>query len=190
MKKILLFSVVLAFIASSIHAQLSVTKMIGKNSDQYKLGYCLFTFWDFPLTDGGNRSIRLELMDLAYFPGKEYNTTLNTPNGPALTTMSKLYFTIKLGYKYIFSESRTGFYIEPSAGFGRVVDLGEDETTTTKGDGLAFAFETGYSLEVGQRGHILNFGVKYENDRGGSTLSSVGCRLSYAFNMFGRKSDY
>jgi hypothetical protein len=31
------------------------------------------------------------------------------------------------------------------------------------------------------------FGVKYETDRGGAGLSSVGLRLSYAFNMFRRK---
>lgn len=164
--------------------------MIGKNADKYHLGYSIFSFFEFPLKSSEHQSLRLELMDLAYFPGKQYNTTVVTPNGPELTTFSKLYFTIKLGYKYIFSENRTGFYMEPSAGFGRVVDLGEDESTTTKGDGLAFAFETGYSLEVGQKGHVMNFGVKYENDRGGSTLSSVGFRVSYAFNMFNKKADY
>jgi len=190
MKKTLLFFLFSITAVVTLHAQLSVSKMIGKNSDKYKLGYGLFSFWDFPLNEYGNRSIRLELMDFAYFPGKKYNTIVNTSVGPTPATDSKLYFTIKLGYKYIFSESRTGFYVEPSAGFGRVADLGETESTTTHGDGLALAFETGYSLEVGERGHVMNFGIKYENDRASTTLSSVGFRVSYAFNMFGRRSDY
>ena len=190
MKKMFLFSVFVIGLSTSIDAQLSLTKMIGKNSDKYKLGYGVFSFYDFPFNSSENQSIRLELMDFAFFPGKTYNTTVNTSVGPALATNSKLYFTIKLGYKYIFSETKTGFYVEPSAGYGRVVDLGEDDNTTTIGDVLALAFEAAYSLEVGQKGHVMNFGVKYENDRAGSALSSIGLRISYAFNMFRRKKGY
>ena len=190
MKKLFLFLLFSVIAAAGLSAQLVVSKMLGKNSDKYKLGYGVFSFLDFPLNQDGNRSIRVELMDFAYFPGKEDNTIFNTSMGRTVATISKGYISIKLGYKYIFSESRTGFYVEPSAGFARVVDATDDESTTTHGDGLALAFETGYSLEVGQRGHVLNFGVKYENDRAGTTISSVGFRVSYAFNMFARKSDY
>jgi hypothetical protein len=189
MKKLLLLSVLTLILSSSLKAQLSITKMIGKDADKYKLGYCVFAFYDFPLTEEGNRSLRLELMDLAFFPGKQYNDTVQMSFGPALGTVSMAYLSIKLGYKYIFSEDQTGFYIEPSAGWARVIE--SDDGDATYGDGIALALETGYSLEVGQRGHVLNFGLKYENDRGGPsyTISSLGFRVSYAFNMF-RKKGY
>src|SRR4030095_15730485 len=123
---------------------LSLTKMVGKNANKYKLGYDLFAFYDFPLNSEGNfKSIRLELMDLAYFPGKD---------GNGFTTGSaRAYISIKIGYKNIFSETKTGFYIEPSLGYCRVVEANEDEDATY-GDGIAGAFEAGYNLEVGERG--------------------------------------
>jgi hypothetical protein len=192
MKKILFSLVFTSLACSCLHAQLSVTKLIGKNSDKSKLGYCIFAFYEFPLSQSQNKSIRLELMDLAFFPGKENNTVVNSPYGPAVTTLSWGYLSTKLGYKYIFSETKTGIYVEPSAGFVRVVEAGGSDEEKEYGDGLALAFETGYSLEVGQRGHVLNFGLKYENDRGGPshTISSVGFRFSYTFNMFRKKEDY
>ena len=60
------------------------------------------------------------------------------------------------------------------------------------GDGVALALEAGYSLEVGQRGHEINFGLKYETDLAGAnhTISSVGLRVSYQFNLFRKKDDY
>ena len=59
-------------------------------------------------------------------------------------------------------------------------------------DGVAAALEAGYSLEVGQRGHEINFGLKYEADIAGAnhTISSLGFRVSYQFNLFRKKDDY
>ncbi|HWI89977.1 MAG TPA: hypothetical protein VNT20_01830 [Flavisolibacter sp.] len=179
MKKFLVFSVISIVTISSLHAQLAVTKLVGKNADKYKLGYGLFTFFEFPLKSTENQSIRLELMDLAFYPGKDGNF-FDASYGRA-------YLSIKAGYKYIFSDTKTGFYAEPSVGWGRVVDVFSDQDDPLYGDGVALALETGYSVEIGQRGHVMCFGVKYETDRGGAGLSSVGLRLSYAFNMFRRK---
>src|SRR5690348_884351 len=113
MKKLILCIVFFSFLHSS-HAQLSITKMLGKKSKDYRLGYDLFSFWEFPLGGTENKSIRLELMDFAYYPGKTGGSAFETPNGEA-------YLSIKLGYKYIFSETKTGFYLEPSAGWCRVI---------------------------------------------------------------------
>jgi hypothetical protein len=179
MKKFFLFFLLIIIGSSSVHAQISVAKLVGKSAERYKLGYCLFSFIDFPIKSTENQSIRLELMDLAFFPGK---------NGNFFTTdYGRAYISIKVGYKYIFSETRTGFYIEPSAGYARVVDVLADRDDPLYGDGYALAVETGYSLEVGQRDHVMNFGIKYETDRSKLVLSSVGFRVSYAFNIFGKK---
>lgn len=179
MKKIF-SALLLATIAfTSTNAQLSIAKLVGKNANKYKFGYGLFSFYDFPINSTENQSVRLELMDLVFFPGKDGNVFT--------ATYGRNYISIKAGYKYIFSETKTGFYIEPAAGYTRVVDVLVDQDDPIYGDGVALALETGYSLEVGQRGHVMNFGLKYETDRTRLILSSVGFRVSYAFNMFRRK---
>lgn len=67
-----------------------------------------------------------------------------------------------------------------------IINEGED---LTHGDGIAAALEGGYALEVGQKGHTINFGLKYEYDRGNAThiIQSVGFRVSYAFGLFRKK---
>lgn len=183
MKKALLCTLLLLVACASLYSQLMVTKMIGKNSSESRLGYGLFAFYDFSLRNAENESIRLELMDLAFFPTKSDSNAI--PIG---------YISIKIGFKYTFSDTKTGFYIEPQAGYCRVVsnDPNNLSTQTSYGDGVALALEVGYSLEIGQRGHMINFGIKYEDDIAGSpnTMSSVGFRVSYTFNMFKRRDSY
>ena len=161
-----------------------VTKIIGKYSNQSNLGWGVFAFYDFPLQETQNQSLRLELMDFAFYSTKN-DTAAIVPIG---------YLSIKLGYKYVFSETKTGFYIEPQAGYCRVVsnDPNNYQTQTSYGDGVALALEAGYSLEVGQRGHVINFGLKFESDIAGNpnTVSSLGFRVSYQFNLFRKRDEY
>lgn len=161
-------------------AQLMATKMIGKDANKYGMGYGLFTFLDFPLANE-NQSIRVELAEFAFYPSKGEKFFTSTAD-------AKGYLSIKLGYKYVFSETQTGFYIEPSAGYCRVVNVREGYDATY-GDGIAAALEGGYSVGVGESGHTINLGLKYETDRGGEgyVLNSVGFRISYAFNLFRKK---
>ncbi len=180
MKKINLF-ILLLIVSYAGSAQLMVTKLVGKDSEKNSLGFGVFAYYDFPIGEMGNQSIRIELMDLAFFPAK------NSDVDPA-----KAYISIKLGYKYIFSEEgKTGFYIEPQAGYCRVVATPPELPDATYGDGIALAMEAGYSLEVGARGNAINFGLKFENDRAGKehTISSIGFRVSYSFNLFKRRDE-
>ena len=78
-------------------------------------------FTTFQLIRPKIRTIRLELMDLAFYPGKDGNFFT--------ASYGRAYISIKAGYKYIFSETKTGFYVEPSAGWGRVVDVLPDRMT-------------------------------------------------------------
>lgn len=162
------------------NSQLMVTKLLGKETEKYGLGFGLFTFMDFPLASG-NQSLRLELADFAFYPMKGENFFTSTAG-------AKGYLSIKLGYKYVFSEDQNGFYLIPSAGYCRVVDVKEGEEATY-GDGIAAALESGYSIGIGQKGHAINLGLKYETDRGGKeyVLNNVGFRISYSFNMFHQK---
>ncbi len=160
-----------------------VAKLVGKGDTKYGLGYGLFSFFDFPLANE-NQSIRLELIDLAAFPTKGENFFTSTAD-------MKGYISIKLGYKYVFSETQAGFYLIPSVGYCRVAFSKQGDGDATYGDGIAGALEGGYTVEVGQKGHTLNFGLKYEYDHGNSThiIQSIGLRASYGFGIF-RKKEY
>lgn len=182
LKRTVLFVFLFCSIVSSIHSQLAVSKMIGKNSKNSTVGFGVFAYWDIPVNDIGNRSVMIELMDLAFYPQR--HSEINSVIG---------YLSIKAGYKYIFSdESKTGFYVEPSVGYCRVVSS-EDapDGGALYGDGVAFAAEGGYSLEVGQNGNNLNFGLKYETDRAGAktSLSSVAFRFSFSFHLLRRRRE-
>ena len=180
MKKITIFLCFVCMFSFASHSQLMVDKLVGKDASKYGLGYGLFTYLDFPLASG-NQSFRIELMDLALFPTKGENFFTSTAD-------AKGYISIKLGYKYVFSETHAGFYLIPSAGYCRAV-IDKEGEDATYGDGFAAALEGGYALEVGQKGHTLNFGLKYEYDHGNAThiIQSVGFRFSYAFGMFRKK---
>jgi hypothetical protein len=179
MRKIILPILVLLIASKPAISQLAVFKRLDKNASESNIGFGAFAYWDIPLNEIGNRSVVVELMDLAYFPPKD--NAINPVIG---------YLSIKAGYKYVFSdETKTGFYIEPSAGICRVVN--EDQADGNYGDGLALALEGGYTLEVGQRGNSLNFGLKFESDLAGSdhTISALGFRVSYSFHMFRRRQE-
>ncbi|HEY2648193.1 MAG TPA: hypothetical protein VGI38_03335, partial [Puia sp.] len=124
----------------------------------------------------------LELLDIAYYPTK--NSDIYSPIG---------YLSIKLGYKYVFSEDQAGFYLEPSAGYCRVVNSGaENFTNADYSDGIALAMEGGYSLAVGQKDNTVNFALKFENDNAGSgfVINSIGFRVGFSFHIFRRKDSY
>ncbi len=183
MKKLILFLVLLCSFSFVTKAQLMVAKLVSKGDAKYGLGYGVFTYFDIPLAHE-NQSFRLELLDLAAFPTKGENLFTTTAD-------LKGYLSIKVGYKYVFSETQAGFYLIPSAGYCRVVYALEGESDATYGDGIAGALEGGYTLEVGQRGHTLNLGVKYEYGHGNAThtIQSVGLRFSYGFGLFRKKGE-
>jgi hypothetical protein len=177
MRRIVLTLFVLSLCAAA-DAQLALAKRVGKGSENAKTGFGAFAYYDIPLQQSENKSLRIEILDLAFFPTK--NRDVSGASG---------YVSIKLGYKYIFSETKTGFYVEPQAGYCRVAVIDPLTDEAGYGDGVAAAMEGGYSLEVGERGNTINLGLKYETDRAGKayTLSSVGLRLSFSFGLFRRR---
>lgn len=181
MGKLFVSIFLLVFVSTSLQAQLGVTKLFGKYSSTTKVGVNLFAHYDFPLNEDGNRRVKLELLDLSFYP----------PNNSDVDD-SKAYLSIKLGYKYIFSEDQTGFYLEPQLGWCRTISYLYNSSGATYKDGLAAALQTGYNLEVGERGNAFDFGLKYETDMAGSeyTLSSLSFRVSYSFHLFRRKDRY
>ena len=174
----------LAAVFYPAQSQLEILKMVGKNSKQNSIGYGLFGNYDVPLNETGNKSLMIELLDLAFFPGKEIDDAGNE--------IARGYISVKLGYRKIFSEeSKTGFFVEPQLGYCRVVVVDDRLPDATYGDGFAAAIETGYSLEVGQSGNAFLFGLKYESDMAGSehTMQAIGFRVSFSFSFLRRKRE-
>ncbi len=180
MKKIVTLSLLASLLSAGAYSQLMVSKLVGKNTSNAELGYGGFTFLDIPLKNADNQSIRIEVLDFAYYPQKstDFDNTIG-------------YLSIKAGYKYVFSETQTGFYAEPSAGYCRVVASNNlDPLAKYYGDGVALALEGGYSLGVGQGDNAINFGLKYETDRAGDFIAnSVGFRVSFSFHLFRRRDN-
>lgn len=182
MRKYLLILLLGLAVSSSLHSQLAVLKMIGKNSGNSKIGFGTFLYYNFPVNEIGNNSVMIELLDLGFFP----------PKNPDTISMAG-YLSIKVGFKHIFSEeSKTGFYVEPSIGYGGVVVNINSTTNDVRHDGIALALEGGYNLEVGQRDNTLVFGLKYESDLAGAgaSINAIGFRVSYSFHLFrSRRND-
>ena len=180
-KELFLFLFFIGTFSPSLHSQIAILKMVGKNANNHKLGFGIFAYYDIPLNEVGNQSLMIELLDFAYFPGK-------TPDLSS-DKISRGYVSIKLGYRKIFSEeSKTGFFVEPQLGYCRVIVVSDQEPDARYGDGVAAALEAGYSLDVGQRGNTFVFGLKYEADLAGKdyTIHAIGFRVSYSFTFLRR----
>ena len=182
MKKTIFLFFVFVLFTSLTHAQLMTSRLIGKGSSQFGQGYGLFAFYDFPLGGAPNKSFRLELFDFAFFPTK--GEPFFSGDGS-----SRGYLSVRVGYKKVFSEEQTGFYVIPSAGYCRVAFMEPGLSEALVGNGIAGALEGGYQLEVGEKGNVFNFGLKYEYDSGSKDyqLQSIGLKVSYAFGLFRRR---
>ena len=135
MKKTIIILFLAGMYCGNVNGQAMVSKFLGPNGKYAQLGWGVFAYYEFPLRQE-NESIRLELMDFAFWPSK--NSDSNFVIG---------YLSIKAGYKYVFSETNAGFYVEPQAGWVRVVNSNNTNTLGSGyGDGLALALEGGIAL--------------------------------------------
>ena len=97
MKKITIFLMFGLYVSFASHSQLMVAKLVGKDALRTVLGmaYSLTLTFHWQVAT----SFRIELMDLAFFPTKGENFFTSTAG-------AKGYISIKLGYKYVFSERK------------------------------------------------------------------------------------
>ncbi|HEX6848227.1 MAG TPA: hypothetical protein VF144_14695 [Chitinophagaceae bacterium] len=173
MKKMLLCpaAVLLFFFLSG---QVSIMKVVGKNSEGYKPGTGIFYSFDIPVNPGENNCVIIELFDFANF-----NVKNNSGKEPTA------YVSVKTGFRHIFNaEGKTGFFIEPQAGYAWATS---NKSYLNIQGGLALAIVTGYSLEVGFSGHSLLFGFKYETDLPGrdEQINTIGFRFAFNYSFKG-----
>lgn len=175
MKKNFLYLFTILLFSTSSFGQLMTTKVIGKNAKEFKTGVGVFANLEMPLNQSFNRSVVLEICDCGIFSGK---SNLDT---------SAAFVSVKIGYKKIFSNTQTGFYINPSVGVGWAFMAKNVVDTLSKRFGPAMAIEAGYSLEVGKRGNAICLGLKCESDVPFSTYNLTTLQLRIAYSFHNRK---
>src|ERR1700739_3172587 len=119
------------------HAQVAVCQYFGKNSNDHKIGFETFTYFNIPIDkENYTKSIVIEYLDVAFLPTKNPE-----PVGETIG-----YLSIKAGYKKIFSDTRTGFFIEPQLGYADVINYPNPSEETDTRNGVAVAMIGGYNL--------------------------------------------
>jgi hypothetical protein len=173
LKKILLFQAAM-FLFFFLSGQVSVMKIVGKNSEGYKPTVGIFYSFDIPVNPAENNSVIFELFDF-----ENFNVKNNYGKEPAAS------LSVKAGFRHIFTaEGKTGLFIEPQAGYCWTT---ADKSYTTIQGGLALAIVTGYSMEVGFSGHSLLFGFKYETNLpgGNQQINTIGFRFAFNYSFKG-----
>lgn len=162
MNKGIIVLLVLLFPITEAKSQLSVMKLVGKDTKDYKLGFGAFLKTAIPLNEASDCTIEggVNFFFLNYGSGGSYGTVM---------------CPLKVGYRYTINQSGEGLYIEPQVGYnlfgvtsmldkqGYPVDL--------KYHGVVFAAGAGYLFSLWNQPMDLNFRYETVIAHGGSNNS-------------------
>ncbi|MFP5040020.1 hypothetical protein [Parasediminibacterium sp. JCM 36343] len=176
MRKIILLVAVIFCVAAQSNAQFGVVKMVGKNANNYSLGYGAYLKGAYPLPKGASATLELGFNDFALQDGGEGDGTVVVP--------------LKIGYRYTINHSGTGFYVEPQVGYNLVgvtsINV-NGYTENYKFHGVVFAANAGYIIPI--KSCPIDLNLKYEtvsHDGGSENYVSLGLSLYLRF----KRRDY
>jgi hypothetical protein len=160
----------LIFISSPSFSQIEVAKLIGKNSNEYSVGFGAFVNVGYPVSDASSVTAEVNFL---FFSVKDYDG-----DGIAL-------IPVKLGYRYTFNGTGSGLYAQAQAGYNF---WGANSYNGTElpfkgpvfGAGFGYLFETEGWLKP-------DIGIRFETlryDKG--SASYIALRFSQSFS-FGRR---
>src|SRR3954451_18558335 len=95
--------IALLFIAIQSRAQLSVIKMVGNDTKDYKLGAGLYLKAGYPVSEGDDVTLEAGCYLFSLY---DYSLRYGTAVIPA-----------KVGYRYTINREGNGFYVEPQVGY-------------------------------------------------------------------------
>src|SRR4051812_16785137 len=163
--------IALFFIAIQSRAQLSVIKMVGNDTKDYKLGAGLYLKAGYPVSEGDD--ITLEA-GCYLFPLYDNSFTYGTIVIPA-----------KVGYRYTINRQGTGFYVEPQAGYN-IYGLSTLNVNGYAKDfryhGIVLGAGAGYLFSIGSAPLDLNLHYETIIDKGGSN-NYVRLGLVFPFRL-------
>jgi hypothetical protein len=168
---------ILLFSIMQVHAQLGVMKLVGKNSSNYAIGFGAFIKGGYPVSEGSD--VTLEIGANIFFLNDGYGTADGTIMCP-----------LKVGYRYTFDGTGSGFYVEPQAGFNLVgitsLHDADGQQVNLKYHGVVFAAGTGYLFTIWHAPFDLNLRYETVIAHGGSNnFISLGISRFISF----RKRD-
>jgi hypothetical protein len=178
MNKGFLTTFLLSFFVIHANAQITVAKLVGKDTKDYKLGFGAFIKTGFPVSDGSD--ITAEIGANFFF--------LKDDNGYG-TIMCPL----KMGYRYTLNRTGTGLYLEPQLGYNLygVTSLPDENGNDINLEyhGVIFAAGTGYLFSVWNTSFDLNLRYETVIAHGGSN-NMISLGISKFFSFGSRNSDY
>jgi len=175
MKKHLIAIIILSSTVTVSHAQLLVSKLLGKNSNQYTAGWGAFLNVSIPVSEADAVTTEFGVNMFFY----KANTDYGIATAP-----------LKIGYLYTFDRTGSGFYIEPQLGYNLVGLVPNFDNTyihdaETKFNGVATGVKAGYLIDWRQLGGQINLGLREESVfYGGGSVNSVGFSISYRRKRF------
>ena len=170
------------FMIIQCQAQIQVSKLLGKNANNYKPGYGAFLKFSYPVSEGDDVSLE---GGVNFFFEKDDDTyAYGIANVP-----------VKLGYRYTLNRTGTGIYIEPQAGYNAYgvnsyYSDGDGKDVDEKFHGIVAGAGVGYLF---QPAGIIQFdlSLRYESVfYKGSTMNYASIRLAHNFSFRKKESDY
>ncbi|HTB25175.1 MAG TPA: hypothetical protein VK711_07380 [Puia sp.] len=158
-------------------AQLGIMKMVGKNTNNYSLGFGAYVKGIFSVSQASD--VTLELGANLFFLNDG-----GSGDGTAL-------IPIKAGYRYSLNGTGLGFYVEPQIGYNiyGVTSANVDGTTENLTfHGVVLAAGTGYLFLIGNTPLDLNLHYETIIDHGGSD-NYISLGLSFYLHFGKRDSE-
>ena len=155
-----------------------MAKLVGKNSNNYNLGFGAFLKFAYPLSESTDFSLEVGAL---YFGEKQ-----NSANAVA-------YVPVKVGYRYLTNESGAGFYVEPQVGYNvygiRSTTGNDGYNVDEKFHGIIVSLGAGYPFPP-VVGIQFDLGIRYESVfYNGNSVNCIGLRLSHNFSFKRRDID-
>ena len=148
-----LFACIIFFWATNLNAQLSLMKLVGKNSGDYQFGYGGYLKFAIAATEAAD--ITLESgVNIFMVKDDESKGMILVP--------------LKLGYRQTLNGTGIGFYVEPQVGYNL---YGINSTTD----------DYGYPIEKKFKGIIATAGFGYLAERSGWFQMDLGLIFESAF---------
>ncbi|HEY1869562.1 MAG TPA: hypothetical protein VGG71_00820 [Chitinophagaceae bacterium] len=157
-------------------AQLGVMKMVGKNTNNYSLGFGAYIKGIFPVSQASDLTLELGANLFFLNDGGSGDGTAIIP--------------IKAGYRYSLNGTGMGLYVEPQVGYNiyGVTSMNVDGYTQNfTFHGVVFAAGTGYLFLVGNIPLDLNLHYETVVDHGGSD-NYVSLGLTF-YLRFGKRDS-
>ena len=170
-KRILLASIVLLFMVKT-EAQISAMKLIGKNTEDYSLGFGAYIKSGIAVSEAADITVELGA-NIFSIKGSSYRYgTIMCP--------------LKAGYRYTLNGTGQGFYVEPQVGYnlyGITSTIDENgQNVNLKYHGVVLAAGTGYLFTI--TGVPFDLNLRYETvvaHGGSNNMISLGIARTISF---------